>query len=347
MAVVDIFRNLQEELQNPETRMSWLWWSFLSLASIFNIYQLAKLLSGRANRPDSQSPRERAYRNWMKLVATCYVVACSFRSFFPVVYAHRRCFFSFQSPAVNRGLAFIAEVSLPIGVSAAFKFVSSSLKEWNYLSPRKSDRALVERLKVSVEKCEMNYVSGLIFNLGDRFLDFSILLILFANICCNLGTISKNHWWYVIEESCWLVYLFGTSLLQIFLSIHLSKAVSPPEQSKLSRAAESDLTNLKRLNIMAFLTNVGGCLLTGFNDLPELVALALKDCNQLFCPEMFNFDFIAGLDDARSCSVLSRDWEMWSYAASWQTPYFTLCVWALIAFAFCPGTEIFRTKCVS
>jgi len=347
MAAVDIFKHILGELHSPETQTSWLWWIFLSLTSIFNIYQLSKLLRDKAYRQDSQSSRERAYRNWMKVVATCFVVACSFRSFFPVVYAHRRCFFPFQSPAVNRGLAFIAEVSLPIGVSAAFKFFSSSVKEWRYLSPKKSERALVERLKMSAQKHQMSFLTGFIFDLAERFLNFSILVILFANICCNLGTLSKNHWWYVIEESCWAIYFLGTCFVLIFLEIHLSKVASPEGQLKLSSAARSDLKNIKSLLILFFIISMGGCLLIIFNDLPELKALALKDCNHIFCPEMFNFDVIASFKDARNCSVVSRDWELWRYAASWQTPYFTLSVWALIGFAYCPGTEIFRTKVVS
>jgi len=95
----------------------------------------------------------------MKVVVTFFVIACSFRSFFPVIYATRRCFFSFQSPAVNRTLAFIAEVSLPVGLSAAFKFFLSSLKDWKSFGPDE-ERAFVECLKIQRESKKINSSYG-------------------------------------------------------------------------------------------------------------------------------------------------------------------------------------------
>jgi len=346
-AIADSVKQIREELMSSETRTTWLWWSVITLAGICNIYQLSKLLRFPGYRPVGDSPRERAYQKWIKVVATCFVVACSFRSFFPVVYATRRCFFSFQSPAVNRALAFVAEVSLPFGVSAAANFFLGSLKDWRFSSPKGNDRALVECIRMAPEVKKMSFPVACMFFSSEKFLDFSIILILLANICCNLGTISKNHWWFVIEESCWAIYFLGTSFILSFLGFHLYNIVPSTKECKLSSYALQDLKNLKRLFLLAFIVFAGGFAVVCFNDLFELRTQALKDCEHIFCYEMFDIDLISGFQDARSCSTLNRNWELWKYAASWQTPYFTLSAMAAIAFGYCPGKEIFRTKTVS
>lgn len=202
----------------------------------------------------------------------------------------------------------------------------------------------MESLKITWETNETNFSIGFIFYWAETFLDFSILLIVFANICCNLGTVSKNHWWYVIEEDCWAIYLLGTSLIIVFLAFQLWIAFPSAEVNKLSSLAYKDLKNLKRLSLLAIIVLTGGFLIVVFNDLPELRVLALKDCEYIFCNDMLDLHFAVGFEDARNCSVLDRDWELWKYAASWQTPYFTLSVWTVILLASCPGTEIFRIK---
>jgi len=116
---------------------------------------------------------------------------------------------------------------------------------------------------------------------------------------------------------------------------------------KLSCPAHKDLANLRLLSLIAIIIFMGAFLLVVVNDLPELLALAKKDCHEIFCDDMLDINFAQGFKDARYCYSLDRDWELWRYAASWQTPYFTLSVWALILLASCPGTEIFRTKIIS
>jgi len=341
----DFLKQVLDELRSPETRPTWLWWFAITLSAIFNMHQLTKVLCSPVNRPGNQSPRERAYEKWMKTVAIFYVIACSVRSFFPVMYGSHGCFFSFQSPVVNRALAFIAEVSLPIGVSAAFKFFSSSLKEWRFSLP-KSDRVLVESLRMATRTNEMKLSVGFIFYFSEIFLDFSIWLILFANICCNLGLFSKNNWWFIIEESCWTIYLLGTSFIIIFLAFHLWIAIPPAEENKLSSLARKDLKNLKRVFLLSLIVCIGGFLIIVLSDLQKLWVLAKKDCEEIFCDHMLDLNLTVGLEGARTCSVLDRKWKLWKFAASWQTPYFTLSVWAVILFASCPGTEIFRTKVI-
>jgi len=345
-AVGDFARQMLEEVRSPETRATWVWWSILTTAGIMNIYLLVKLVYCPVRRPIDQSPRLQAYQKWMKVAVTFFVIACSFRSFFPVVYATRRCFFSFQSPAVNRTLAFVAEVSLPVGLSAAFKFFLGSLKDWKF-SGEDGERAFVECLRIPGERKKMNPFYGYTCYFANTFLDFSILLILFANICCNLGTVSKNHWWFVIEESSWAVYLLGTWFIVVFLTFELWNAFPLAVMNKLSCHAYKDLVNVKRISLLAIIIFMAAFLLVVVNDLPELLVQAQKDCDDIFCHDMLHLNLAEGFNDARNCSSLGRDWELWKYAASWQTPYFTLSVWALILLASFPGTEIFRTKIIS
>jgi hypothetical protein len=346
-ALVDFLLQIVEGLFNTETQKTWLWWLVITLAGIFNIYWLIRLLRYPSSRSVTQSPHERAYRKWMKVVVSFWVIACALRSLFPVDYGNRRCFFSFQSPALNRGFAFVAEVTLPVGVSAACKFFLNSLKKWLFFSQRQADMVLVERLKIATEVIHMKRSISFIFYFIDKFLDFSIFLIFSANICCNLGTISKNDWWYFIEESCWAIYCLGGSLIIIFLAFLLRTAVPPAEEDTISLPAHRDLLNLKRHLLVTFFVLMGGLIIILFSDLPKVRTDALKDCNRIFCNEMFDFDFLAGFQDARTCYTLDKNWELWKFPASWQTPYFTLSVWAVLWFASCPGTVIFQTKVAS
>jgi len=346
MASVNL-KQLTEELLSPQSRTTWLWWSVISLVAIFNLWQLVKLLFCSVSHSYNLSLREKVYHQRAKVVVTCFVIGCAFRSIFPVVYFSRMCFFSFQNPLLNRALAFIAEVSLPFGTSAASKFFLRSLKEWRFSCKGEADRAMVECVKLGAKKSEVNWFHDFLFSSMEAFGDFSILLVLFANICCNLGTISRNNWWFVIEENCWAIWFLGLSFVILFITFHLHKAVSPADEDKLSSAAQYDLTILKRLLYLGFIICFAGFLLVSLNDLPELKALALNDCKQMFCPEMLDFNFMAGCQDATKCSILTRDWEMWKFSASWQTPYFIFSVWIVLAFASCPGTELFRTKIVS
>jgi len=339
-----IFEQFWLDVQNSNTRLTWFWWFGISLASLCNISYLPSLVFCPKHRPINSSPRELSFRKWTKVSVTCWIIACSLRSFFPAIYAHRVCFFSFQSPALNRALAFVAECSFPIGVSAAFKFYSSSLQGWRFGSQAKGGHELVERLRTTTKLEKTCWSTCFLFWIAEKFVDFSIVLVFFANICCNLGALSTNHWWFVIEESCWFFYCCGLMIICIFMTYQLMKAVHSKQEANLSTLARADIKMLRRIFFFSLLISVSSCILIGYNDLPELRRFALQDCDHMLCPEMFSFDFVKKFEDVRRCHVVTRDWEAWKYTASWQTPYFTIGVWCVMWFASCPGVDIFRTK---
>merc|ERR1719285_194794 len=82
---------------------------------------------------------------------------------------------------------------------------------------------MVECVKLGAKKDEVNLLHNFLFSSMEAFCDISILLILFANICCNLGTISTNNWWFVIEEDCWAIWFLGISFIVFFVTFHLQK----------------------------------------------------------------------------------------------------------------------------
>lgn len=209
-----------------------------------------------------------------------YVAVCAFRACFPVKVVERVCFFdSSSSPMIDRSMATLAELCF---------ILSICLFTYRFLD---------------IAGCSQQY---------RKIVSLCIILIIIAQACCWVGSITTNQLWNALEESLWtasFILLIGVWAV----GYHHIKGKSNPSVNYLRTIMPIAISAA-----VLYVSYMATC------DVPMYIERWKN-----FKKKPVGFD--RGLRDMMKCARVSKKYKTWTSDVPWRMFYFGGASWASIS----------------
>lgn len=232
----------------------------------------------------------------MKILSAFYVIGCGFRTILPRIDVERICFIDswLSCTFIGRCFATVAELSFMLQLCIALYRVAGDIGKRSNIS---------------------EYFIALIQ--GFSFLAF------FANIgaqtFCWLGVTTTRQVWHVFEESIWAITVLLMTIFCLILYRYFNTIQFHSQEQKHAKDCRTYL-------LAAIL---GGPIYVIYMltvDIPMYYNRFIADERR----GAKYYTFLEGVQDAKSCKVVTQEFSAWKEDMSWITLYFSVAVWASI-----------------
>lgn len=233
----------------------------------------------------------------MKILAAFYVIGCGLRTILPRIDVERVCFIDswLSCTFIGRCFATVAELSFMLQLCITLHQLAGDIGK---RAPNASQ------------------------NVISRIQAFSIIAFL-ANICaqcfCWLGVTTTKQVWHVFEESIWASTIFIMTICSFILIKYFKTIQILPNEIELAKNCNTYL----KASLFGGPIYVLYMLLV---DIPmyyrRFVADELRGAHY--------FTFLEGVEDAKTCKIVTQEFTTWKEDMSWITLYFSVAVWASI-----------------
>lgn len=266
------------------------WWhGALACCAVLNVCFYSHVAASVV--PDAD-PATRVYQTRLRRLGLPFVLVCGFRSFFPEIYLSRTVWFDspLNSILLHRGLATVAELCWIGQIALAMSWCGSAL-------PAPTSKVAAATLKVAPRG-------------------------LFCAICCAeafscTGTITTDSFWFLCEESSWVVSFTLFALPCAVLLVGLC----PSDDAAVS---------WRHVRTFSRILLVACCVYVPWGWLSDIPSNYARWRQEVKDHKVY-YGFLDGLVDAATERNVSHGYHCcWGPRLLWMSAYFSLGVWSSI-----------------